>query len=344
MHASRSVTCPFCYDPLIYHDFPSYPMTMFEILGILAVLATGMIAIPDISAVRCSEDKNPIQSPSGKTACVFDDTFARLLERGWGVPETNPNYAKFEIPSSPTDIKYDVWNTRDLASPDQDMVLAPVSKDRLFPTIEIEIPKMTPINDTMTLTVRYDYSPRHVFHNSENMTEFNPKNVQNMVSRIPTVHGEFVGPQFIIVHTKHMEMISDYPVIEYGTGYDYYGEGLHTYYVTLPYNGNIPHEAQISFRIKQPMLYNQEIFHLSTIENGLTDYNYEWYLSTNNDKLTISPFPIYAEGLDDSEFPHRGERGKNPDFPPTKPGPDAGPISLDDIDNLPESLQREIRE
>ncbi len=72
-----------CHDLFIYHDFPSYPMTMFKILGILAILAVGMIAIPDASAVRCSEDKNPIQSPSGKTACVFDDTFATLLERGW---------------------------------------------------------------------------------------------------------------------------------------------------------------------------------------------------------------------------------------------------------------------
>ena len=59
---------------------------MIRIFGILAILAVGMIIIPDASAVRCSDDRNPIQLPRGNIACVFDDTLAVLLDRGWIIP------------------------------------------------------------------------------------------------------------------------------------------------------------------------------------------------------------------------------------------------------------------
>ena len=60
--------------------------SMIRIFGILAILAVGMIIIPDASAVRCSDDRNPIQLPRGNIACVFDDTLAVLLDRGWIIP------------------------------------------------------------------------------------------------------------------------------------------------------------------------------------------------------------------------------------------------------------------
>ena len=59
-----------------------YHTSMIRIFGILAVLAVGMILIPDASAVRCSDDRNPIELPRGSMACVFDDTLAVLLDRG----------------------------------------------------------------------------------------------------------------------------------------------------------------------------------------------------------------------------------------------------------------------
>ena len=59
---------------------------MILIFGILVVLAAGMVAMSDASAVRCSDDRNPIQSPRGSMACVFDDTLVKLLDRGWIIP------------------------------------------------------------------------------------------------------------------------------------------------------------------------------------------------------------------------------------------------------------------
>ena len=59
---------------------------MIRIFGILAILAMGMVAMSDASAVRCSDERSPIQSPHGKQACVFDGTLAVLLDRGWVIP------------------------------------------------------------------------------------------------------------------------------------------------------------------------------------------------------------------------------------------------------------------
>ena len=315
-------------------------MTMFKILGILAVLATGMIAIPDISAVRCSEDKNPIMSPSGKTACVFDDTFARLLERGWSMPtldEQNIQTVGSVVPTT------DTWNTRDLAIPsDPDAMGEYIVLNSLFPIYEVEIPKTTPINDIMNITIRYDYSPRYTFYDTENPSEFDPANSQNLISLRPTVNGEFIGPEVFFRHTKHLEMISDFPLVESAPpGTDYYGEGMYSYWITLPYNGNVPHTEQISFKVKKPMLYNQEEFHIS-MPSSESPQPTTWYSSTNDGRLTISPIPIYAEGADD-EFPQKGIGKFNPPgYHKSEPG--EGPISPDQIDSLAPEVQKAIRE
>ena len=318
-------------------------MTMFKILGILAVLATGMIAIPDASAIQCSEDKNPIQSPSGKTACVFDDTFARLLERGWSMPtldEQNIQTVGSVVPTT------DTWNTRDLTIPsDPDAMGEYIVLNSLFPIYEVEIPKTTPINDIMNITIRYDYSPRYTFYDTENPSEFDPANSQNLISLRPTVNGEFIGPEVFFRHTKHLEMISDFPLVESAPpGTDYYGEGMYSYWITLPYNGNVPHTEQISFKVKKPMLYNQEEFHIS-MPSSESPQPTTWYSSTNDGRLTISPVPIYAEGADD-EFPQKGQGKSNPPgyFVRERDAPGTGSIDWDEIDSLAPEVQKAIRE
>ncbi len=315
-------------------------MAAFKILGILAMLAAGMITTPDVFATQCSEDKNPIMSPSGKLACVFDDTFAKLLERGWSMPTLDEQNIQTDGSVVPT---IDTWNTKDFViSHDPDTTPPLITIDRLFPLLEIEIPKSTPINDVMNITIHYDYSPRYNIFDNEEWTEFNPANLRNTISIRPNVYGEFMGPEMYFRHTKHLEMISDFPLLErYPPSTDYYGEGLYSYWITLPYIGNIPHTEQISFKVKKPMLYDQEEFHMSMWHGIYPPIQTNWYSSTNDGRLTMSPVPIYFEGIFD-EFPRRGQGEFNLSGQYTIDKPGTESIDLDQIDSLVPDIQREI--
>ena len=84
------------------------------------------------------------------------------------------------------------------------------SRDDSFPYVQVEIPKSTTITDTMTVTINYDFTPRHG-------AEFNPDNIVQDAAfgaftdeKVP-----YMGAVFLIQHPPQIRMIqrlSDNPV------------------------------------------------------------------------------------------------------------------------------------
>ena len=138
-------------------------MIIFKILGILVMLAVCMIAIPDASAIQCSEDKNMIESPHGKLACVFDDTLAKLLERGWDVPildERNVQTDDYTIQDKNMTVGEMIMTSNLDESSETigfEMMMGSAFKYEYWPKYTFKAPKIVNIGEEFLIDLEYEY-------------------------------------------------------------------------------------------------------------------------------------------------------------------------------------------
>ena len=174
------------------------------------------------------------------------------------------------------------------------------SRDDSFPYVQVKIPKSTPMADTMTVSVNYDFTPRHG-------AEFNPDNVVQDAAfgaftdeKVP-----YMGAVFLIQHPPQIRMTSDYPTIPYDND-EYDCSGIS--WIILPYNGNVQHRAEISFVATAPIPRMEDVFRISPEYSGVIDRS-QWYISTDGDAITVTPFPRNS-----ADFDVRSESGINMHF------------------------------
>ena len=174
------------------------------------------------------------------------------------------------------------------------------SRDDSFPYVQVKIPKSTPMADTMTVSVNYDFTPRHG-------AEFNPDNIVQDAAfgaftdeKVP-----YMGAVFLIQHPPQIKMISDYPTIPYDND-EYDCSGIS--WIILPYNGNVPHQADISFVATAPIPRMEDVFRISPEYSGVIDRS-QWYISTDEDAIVVTPFPRSS-----ADFDVQSESGINMHF------------------------------
>ena len=174
------------------------------------------------------------------------------------------------------------------------------SRDDSFPYVQVKIPKSAPMTDTMMVTINYDFTPRHG-------AEFNPDNIVQDAAfgaftdeKVP-----YMGAVFLIQHPPQIRMISDYPTIPYDND-EYDCSGIN--WVILPYNGNVPHQADISFVATAPIPRMEDVFRISPEYSGVIDRS-QWYISTDEDAITVTPFPRSS-----ADFDVQSESGINMHF------------------------------
>ena len=174
------------------------------------------------------------------------------------------------------------------------------SRDDSFPYVQVKIPKSTPMTDTMTVTINYDFTPRHG-------AEFNPDNIVQDAAfgaftdeKVP-----YMGAVFLIQHPPQIRMISDYPTIPYDND-EYDCSGIS--WIILPYNGNVKHRAEISFVATAPIPRMEDAFRISPEYSGVIDRS-QWYILTDEDAVTVTPFPRNS-----TDFDVRSESGINMHF------------------------------
>ena len=174
------------------------------------------------------------------------------------------------------------------------------SRDDSFPYVQVKIPKSTPTTDTMTVTVNYDFTPRHG-------AEFNPDNIVQDAAfgaftdeKVP-----YMGAVFLVQHPPQVRMTSDYPTIPYDND-EYDCSGIS--WVILPYNGNVQHQAEISFVATAPIPRMEDVFRILPEYSGVIDRS-QWYISTDEDAITVTPFPRSS-----ADFDVRSESGINMHF------------------------------
>ena len=174
------------------------------------------------------------------------------------------------------------------------------SRDDSFPYVQVKIPKSAPTTDTMMVTINYDFTPRHG-------AEFNPDNIVQDAAfgaftdeKVP-----YMGAVFLIQHPPQIRMISDYPTIPYDND-EYDCSGIN--WVILPYNGNVPHQADISFVATAPIPRMEDVFRISPEYSGVIDRS-QWYISTDEDAITVTPFPRSS-----ADFDVQSESGINMHF------------------------------
>ena len=294
----------------------------------------------DSQIMTCKEQHVLAERSNGKYACVYKSTAEKL---GWTVITVTTQTDDMSEPSdfgeasglqvSESDEQY--WFSSDFAplymqydreSSDKKYVspyigpdpLANITKgeimpfwsrDDSFPYVQVKIPKSTPMTDTMTVTVNYDFTPKHG-------TEFNPENIiqhaqfntlwsggmpwerKNPDNKIP-----YRGAVFLVMHPPQIKMISDYPTVPYSND-EHDCNGIS--WIVLPYNGNVPHQAEISFVATAPIPRMEEIFRISSEYSGVTDRS-QWYISTDDDNaIVVTPFPKSSD-----DFDVRSESGIN---------------------------------
>ena len=174
------------------------------------------------------------------------------------------------------------------------------SRDDSFPYVQVKIPKSAPMTDTMTVTVNYDFTPRYG-------AEFNPDNIVQDAAfgaftdeKVP-----YMGAVFLIQHQPQIRMISDYPTIPYDND-EYDCSGIS--WIILSYNGNVQHRAEISFVATAPISRMEDVFRISPEYSGVIDRS-QWYISTDEDAITVTPFPRSS-----ADFDVRSESGINIHF------------------------------
>ena len=174
------------------------------------------------------------------------------------------------------------------------------SRDDSFPYVQVKIPKSAPMTDTMMVTINYDFTPRHG-------AEFNPDNIVQDAAfgaftdeKVP-----YMGAVFLIQHPPQIRMISDYPTIPYDND-EYDCSGIS--WIILPYNGNVPHQADISFVATAPIPRMEDVFRISPEYSGVIDRS-QWYISTDEDAIVVTPFPRSS-----ADFDVQSESGINMHF------------------------------
>ena len=174
------------------------------------------------------------------------------------------------------------------------------SRDDSFPYVQVKIPKSAPMTDIMTVAINYDFTPRHG-------AEFNPDNIVQDAAfgaftdeKVP-----YMGAVFLIQHPPQIKMISDYPTIPYDND-EYDCSGIS--WIILPYNGNVPHQADISFVATAPIPRMEDVFRILPEYSGVINRS-QWYISTDEDAIVVTPFPRSS-----ADFDVQSESGINMHF------------------------------
>ena len=226
----------------------------------------------------------------------------------WISSDFAPLYMQYDRESS--DKKYvSLYADPDpLASITKGEIMPFWSKDDRFPYVQVKIPKsttitdimMVTITDIMMVTINYDFTPRHG-------AEFNPDNIVQDAAfgaftdeKVP-----YMGAVFLIQHPPQIRMISDYPTIPYDND-EYDCSGIN--WIILPYNGNVQHQAEISFVATAPIPRMEDVFRISPEYSGVIDRS-QWYISTDEDAITVTPFPRSS-----ADFDVQSESGINMHF------------------------------
>ncbi len=261
--------------------------------------------------IQCTYGKVLMGSPSEMPVCLATGNVERLTGMGYSLVKQ-------------------YWHTGHLA--DNSVTSEPAVPNDFFPRIEIIVPRATPIQEVMRVDIKYDYSPY-------GGNEFNPDEEDY---KIPGTNRtiEFNGPHIAIRHSNHIEYVGEYEKTQHLTEMDVYGEGIETYTLVPPYNGNVKHSTSLEFRVKNPMLYDEEIFMISMDNSVAQQQQRIWYSSTNNDVLAMSTMPIYAEGQSD-QYPKRGIWVSTGNFVHI-PQPRLEPFSLDEFNEQPDELRKDF--
>ena len=314
------------------------PVSVFFVILVAGVIITSPAGFTQIHAqgtdsqiMTCKEQHVLAERSNGKYACVYESTAEKL---GWTVitvttqtndvsepsdsdepsglqvPESDdpywlssdfaPLYMPYGMESS--DKKYvSLYSGPDpLANITKSEIMPFWSRDDSFPYVQVKIPKSTPMTDTMTVTVNYNFTPRHG-------AEFNPDNIVQDAAfgsftdeKVP-----YTGAVFLVQHPPQIRMTSDYPTIPYDNN-EYDCSGIS--WIILPYNGNVQHRADISFVATAPIPRMEDAFRISPEYSGVIDRS-QWYISTDEDAITVTPFPRNS-----TDFDVRSESGINMHF------------------------------
>ena len=334
---------------LNYPRLPTAVMVSTSVLFVILVagvmiaapagFALGHAQGADSQIMTCKEQHVLAERSNGKYACVYESTAEKL---GWTVitvtTQTNdvseppdsgeasglqvsksdeqywfssdfaPLYMQHDRESSAKKYVSPYTGSDPLANITKADIMPFWSRDDSFPYVQVEIPKsttitdtmMVTITDTMTVTINYDFTPRHG-------AEFNPDNIVHDAAfgaftdeKVP-----YMGAVFFIQHPPQIRMISDYPTIPYSND-EYDCSGIS--WIILPYNGNVQHQAEISFVATAPIPRMEDVFRISPEYSGVIDRS-QWYISTDEDAITVTPFPRNS-----TDFDVQSESGINMHF------------------------------
>ncbi len=255
-----------------------------------------------LEEIRCTHGRVLTESPSEKPACLTVCSAQKLADRGytmitqyWNVDGSagNNTLVRDGIPSG-------------AAHPNSP-----------YPRVEMRIPIITPLEDIFRIDIKYDYTTynyladyyatyNHIEYNNTGYGRYRPFNPNS--DHVYSHNGEviFASRLATFTHSNHIEYVGDYEKYRSGLWVDQYGEGLKNYKLIIPYDGNIEHNISLEFRVNGTMLYDQETFDLSMKHSIYQDFQKEWYSSTNNGVLTISPISLCETDQSD-QYPQRGK-------------------------------------
>ncbi len=203
----------------------------------------------------------------------------------------------------------------------------PIHPNSAYPRVGIQIPVATPLEDVFRIDVKYDFSQY------DSQGPFIPDLARkSFYDREDIFYERLVE----VEHSNHIEYVGDYEKYRPYSNIDPYGEGLDNYSLILPYDGNIEYNISLEFRVNGTMLYDQEIFNLYMAHSIWQDLQQNWYSSTNDGVLAISPIPLCETDQGDL-YPQRGEWIPNA-FPTVKPQREA--VTFDNYHRQPEDFKK----